>query len=305
MLTVRANSLENHDYGRKRRYAVGEKSCLSRHGTLIGCIGSQIVRVLYSDESGLGSKATEPIVVVAAIMMNMDKHWSKVESELSDVLADTPKNLLHEGRELKGALLYSAVRKKIRKASEILIRTLAVVENCRIPVFYGAADRKGHEDWGLHRLAQPKKQATADDDAFDSCLTRVDTFAHAELAADEQILWISDHSDKKRERRTKFGLDWAKFLKARNWDMTGLSQALGKEPQPLRIADTIYFGHSHESLALQLADVCCSTITFWLLETLYNWRPCAGRYYEIIRKRVMSGDFPPLYYPNNLTQNAR
>ena len=37
------------------------------------------------------------------------------------------------------------------------------------------------------------------------------------------------------------------------------------DPRALQVIDTIYFGASHDSLALQLADVCCAVITQYLL----------------------------------------
>jgi len=53
--------------------------------------------------------------------------------------------------------------------------------------------------------------------------------------------------------------------------------------RPLRVIDTIYFGDLHESLALQLADVCCSTITRHLLG-----EPEAEPFYNIIRQQVIT-----------------
>jgi hypothetical protein len=44
----------------------------------------------------------------------------------------------------------------------------------------------------------------------------------------------------------------------------------GTDPQRVpyaptsHIVDTVYFGNSEESRAIQLADVCCATITRWL-----------------------------------------
>jgi Protein of unknown function (DUF3800) len=52
---------------------------------------------------------------------------------------------------------------------------------------------------------------------------------------------------------------------------------------PLPVIDTIYFGESHESLALQLADVCCTTITQHLLG-----RDDAEPFYNLIRSQVIT-----------------
>ena len=64
---------------------------------------------------------------------------------------------------------------------------------------------------------------------------------------------------------------------------------------PSRIADTVYFGSSHESIALQLADVCCSTITLHLLERDYNRTPTVGPYYEIIRESILNQGAPVMF----------
>ncbi len=142
----------------------------------------------------------------------------------------------------------------------------------------------------------PKIQTTAHDVAFDSCLARVDAFAGAALPKNERVLWIHDHrGSTQQERQTKTGLYWAQFLAQGDWDPINLTQAHGHQ-EPVRVADSVYFGHSHESLALQLADVCCSTISNQLLQTLYGHkRQYAARYYAIIQRRVMNDGVAPQY----------
>lgn len=266
-------------------------------------VGTQAVRVAYSDESGVGSKKDEPLTVVTAIVMNMDKCWPTVESELKKIISDTPKSLVHEDRELKGSLLYSAARKDIPEACqarESLARTLAITVNEGIPIFYGAVDREGYDRSLPQDERKREKLATSADVAFDACLARVDNFARAD---DEQILWIADHSDPTRERKTKVGLLWTRFLKDMGWDPLTYQHVTPKY-ESVRIADAIYFGHSHESLALQLADVCCSTVTLHLLETYYGWRPCAEPFYRLIQLQVMNGG-PALFMSQNLAKGGR
>jgi Protein of unknown function (DUF3800) len=54
---------------------------------------------------------------------------------------------------------------------------------------------------------------------------------------------------------------------------------------PLHVVDTIYFGDSHESLALQLADVCCATISQHL-----SGNPDAEPFYSLIRSQIVTDD---------------
>jgi hypothetical protein len=77
-------------------------------GTLTADLGDVRVRVVYSDES-----ESERIVVITALIMNMDEHWANVESELVRIKAETPKSLLYRNQEFKGSILYGAVRRAI------------------------------------------------------------------------------------------------------------------------------------------------------------------------------------------------
>ncbi len=283
----------------------------SRRGSIIGIWGfrpGEAVRVAYSDESGAGSKEKEPIAVVTAIVINMDEDWSSIESDLSKIRRETPANLLHKGKEFKGQLLYSAVRKNIDKARDVLCRVLAVANPTLI--YYGAIDRDGYDthversrahvaqNVGRDEATERATTTTSLDAAFDNCLARVNRAARG---WHEQILWISDHQDSadakrsRREEQTKTGLAWTRFLASLGHDPVTLKYI--KEKEPVRIADTIYFGHSEESLALQLADVCCSTVTLQLLETFYGWRPCVAPFYDLIRLAVVNDGSPPLFRP--------
>jgi hypothetical protein len=64
------------------------------------------------------------------------------------------------------------------------------------------------------------------------------------------------------------------------------------------IIDTIYFGNSQESRALQLADVCCSTITRHL-----RGDPIATRYYKLLLKQMILADRPQFENVENVEQD--
>jgi hypothetical protein len=79
-------------------------------GSFAGRLGAEWVHVVYSDESGMGDESDEPIVVVTAIMLNMDSQWAPTSMALSAVVHHIPKGLLvrKTGRlpELKGTRLF-------------------------------------------------------------------------------------------------------------------------------------------------------------------------------------------------------
>jgi Protein of unknown function (DUF3800) len=214
------------------------------------------VLVVYSDESGMGSKKDEPITVITAIVLDMDRQWEPVSTAFETIKAATPKRLLDKGREIKGKLLYSAVRKRIPEANKSLTELLKIIVAHRIPVFYSAIDRKGFENYReIIKITEREKTMTAYDKAFEDCLALIDDSIRT--FTNEAVLWITDGSDREREDATKTLLAHHRFRETADVLLGRYTVLKGGRTT---IADTIYFGHSHESAALQLADVCCSTI---------------------------------------------
>jgi hypothetical protein len=293
MLTVIPKRLENRDDSRRGTGEPTNKRCLwPRQGYLIGrtCEGVT-VRVVYSDESGVGGIEKEPITVVTAIVINMDRNWNEIEDELHTIRLSTLPQLLENKRSLKGRLLYSAPRKNIPEAADanaILKRILALPVKYGIAIFYGAVDRKGllnyqsRNDVNLDK----EKRASSYDVAFSECLRRLDTAATS--FTNERILWIADRSDKEREPATRTNLTYYRFDQEVQPEIDGIARP------KVAVADTIYFGHSAESVALQLADVCCSTITLCLLEKFYRWDYFATDFYQIIKRNVVNDGAPVL-----------
>ncbi len=274
-------------------------------GSLLGIINADgrptVVRVVYSDESGVGD-GKEPITVVTGIVINMDKVWEEVQERLEDILQKTPNILLEEKRKtfvLKGRLLYSILRKRrtlpelATGAETLLHRVLAIPVDCCISIFYGAIDRKKYERSEKKRgLSEREKKAigqdaTTYDLAFDQCLRKVENIARS--FTNEKILWIAEQSDKQREPSTRM-LHRVHGLRV---ESDGESPNLNR-PHQSPIADTIYFGDPIASVALQLADVICSTVTLYLLEKHYRWRPVATPFYKFIEGNVIEATPPML-----------
>jgi hypothetical protein len=279
--------------------ATMEPCCRGRIASIVA--GDVVMRIVFSDESGVGSKKNEPITVVTAIVLNMDRQWEPVSASLSAVRREVRKknkNLLEKGRALKGKLLYSAIRKGLPEADRILREVLQVIVDQKILVFYGAVDRATFDDYrGILKFTERERGMTAFDKAFEACFSVVDRAVRT--FTNEQILWIADRSDKERESATKTSL----FYHRLNEMAMPAGYVAGQMGAPLetgesRIADTVYFGSSAESVALQLADICCSTVTLHLLEQNYDWSPVVGPYYEIIRDSILNNGAPVLYPPS-------
>jgi uncharacterized protein DUF3800 len=277
---------------------------------LIAFVG-EVLRVVYSDESGTGDEK-QPITVVTALLLNIDSQWEPVERNLSGLKAITPPKLLRgtgetqalyapgQGRELKGSLLFKGLRGKIRgvapsKAAEILTDILSVVTRHRIRLFHGAIDRAGRAEWNRNHGFSESIQ-TDQEAAFDECLRRLDGFVHTFMPK-ERELWIADKSG--FEKSMKHGLQFFQWAQAIDTDrlrellavlrgkesarsLADLGLALRNE-QPSHVIDTIYFGDSHESLALQLADVCCATIAQYL-----RGKDDAEPFYNLISRQVIT-----------------
>jgi hypothetical protein len=272
--------------------------CNNRRGILSGKWGSTVVKVVYSDESGVGSQ-DELLTVVAAIIVNMDEQWHLIEPALIKVRQSLPPNLLEDGRAIKGRLLYGALRKEItetRAAREALASILGLTANLKVPIYFGAVERKGFAEYHARvRKTDYEQEMTAYDVAFEQCLTNVDQTIST-LLPKERLLWIADRSDKQREPSTKTTLEMYRLLRQKHRLTRRI--AAQKDDAPLIadhaicVADTIYFGNSKESAALQLVDVCCSTITLHLLETWYRRNPVAQDFYEIIRPQIINEAMP-------------
>ena len=295
MLTVIPKRLENLEDGRSDARELADKRGLSAFGLNLDyavlaypergylvartCRGL-IVRVVYSDESGVGNIDKEPITVVTAIVINMDRDWKKIESDLRKVQAETPFQLLENQKILKGRLLYSALRKGDSAAEQALKEILAIPVRYRCAIFHGAVDRKGLLNYQqTPNISDVERSASSYTLAFSECLATLDNMANT--FTDERLLWIAERSDKEREPATKEALQYYRWKQ-------GL-KVLDDHPddQPLSvIADTVYFGNPTDSLALQLADVCCSTITNYLLEQFYGRDYCVTDFYERIRQNV-------------------
>jgi len=268
---------------------------IGEHRSFLVRTGESLVRVVYSDESGLGgSIEKEPVTVVTAIMLNMESQWEPVERDLSVIHNDVllkDRRLLRDGWEIHGKELFKAVRRHDEKAKNALSLILNIPNIHSVPIFYGAVDRAGFNalpDDSLPIIKRGRRNS-AYDLAFHLCVRRVETYIQTTLPKRERALWIAEHSG--YEKSLKHTLEWAQATEVvpMEGEIVDVVRTV-----PTRFVDTVYFGDSEDSLALQLADVCCFTITRFLLEQHYGFQPqIAEPYYEIIRSQIVNDGTPP------------
>lgn len=249
------------------------------------------MRVIYSDESGLGSIQDEPVTVVTAIMLNMESQWEPVERDLFTIQNLIPPRLLKHGYELHGKKLFNGVRRKDLDAEKSLPLILRVPDVHCVPIFYGAVDRAGFAALPDAETKVRNQRQSAYDMAFHSCVRRVETYVRTTLPKTERVLWIAEHSG--YEKNLKFTLGWAQATE--NITIEDESIEIVRKT-PTRFVDTVYFGDSGDSLALQLADVCCCAITHFLLERYYGCQPqIVEPYYRILQGQIVNDGTAPLF----------
>jgi len=232
------------------------------------------VRVAFSDESGTGNQEEERNTVVAAIMLNVDQQQPELEADLEELLR--AQEIDPTKYELKGTRLARDIRaarthpseeheRRARAAKAIWQGTLALLYQHKVPIFAAAYNRPGYE-YFCNQLSEPPSaeppstsQSTAYTSAFGDCLMQVDRYVNTTMPA-EQVLWISDKAVE--ENNLKNVLKATRILLGRI-PLSEIDPSL-PEPHIAHIRPPIYFGHSHESRPLQVADLCATTLAYHL-----------------------------------------
>jgi hypothetical protein len=287
MLTVKPQTRQNLAHGWHHRQCGDDKARLPKRR-------SEIVRVVYSDETGLGSRKDEPITVATAILLNMDTQWDQLEAAIDASLSKAMPVERAKRYEIKGKKLFYDVGKKRPLSEQLLIDLLLIAEQHKIPISFAAVDRAGYQE-----VFDDSSDKRVYGLAFYECARHIDEYTHLEIPK-EKLLWIADKS--KAELRLKEGLadfrarqlmDMEQILNAiggKGWTQTAASvKAFFTEPHIAHLADTIYFGDSKESRALQLADVYSSTITRAL-----NGDRLGRTFYSLIRPQIIR-PMPPMF----------
>ncbi len=222
-------------------------------------------------------------------MLNLDSQWPQLPEDIDFTLAQQIPNPV--SLELKGARLYRQIRRGLRlsdnedetdrsyEASHAFHCCFTALIRHGVPVFGAAVDRmafKQLQEKGQFADLNPYSIA------FGECLRQIDNYAHTMLPR-EQILWIADRAGH-YEASMK---DVLRAMRETQKALGGMPPPGFSEPRVSHISDTIYFGNSHESRMLQLADLCATTLAFHLRQEAY-----AERHYEQMRPQLVNEVLP-------------
>ena len=206
--------------------------------------GKPVVYLAFSDETGTGDIQTQPIIVVAAVTINPDTQWNDVHSHMNRLVETLVPENQRENFEFHASKLFGKLK---RGNNEALLRGLLQIPvQHRLSVTYGAIDRKGFIDQiGPTRCTSAKEQIKVMQSmAFSVCALKIDNWMR-QFAPKEKLLWIADNTTS--DELMKHGLKlWQKDAMFADIPTSKFEHVM----------DTIYFGHSHQSRGLQLADAC-------------------------------------------------
>lgn len=246
------------------------------------------MRVVFSDESGTGDK-DDPLTVVAAMLVDADVQWEPFTKDFRMAAIQVPEDqrqfvLEREMHEVKGDRLFRALRRRPECYAGTLLREIAKLPaRHRVPIFYGAVDRAAiARKKEVHRdeLFLDQKTDIHLDAAFRECIEQVERWSW-ESSAQERLVWIAD--DPARHVRTVASA-------SRLLDFVRITNLDREVNRTSRVIDTIFFGHSRDSHALQIVDVLTSIIRERLLD-----RDDARPFYEELQPMIVDEGRPISY----------
>ncbi len=230
----------------------------------------------FSDESGCGDLQVEPILVVAAFVINPDTAWNDVTCDMASAVKDWVQKERQRNFEFKARELFSHLDRPGNKA---MVTALAKIPaNRYLTVYYGAVHRQGFIDRASkllvggsypHKLKPDDWLELTQALAFSLCATRLEA-AFRQFLPEEKVLWIADN--------VKAANSMATCL--RRYQGTPLISGM-EGTQLEHIADTIFFGDSKTSGMLQLADFFNYVISGWLMK-----KPKVLPYFELMKHQT-------------------
>jgi hypothetical protein len=256
---------------------------------IVGVLDKEVVRVVYSDESAVGGMSG--LMLVSAILLNMDSQWMPVRDSIEAAVEETYGNV--DRFVIKGKSIYHQIEHGEKKAKELMERLMAIPKQHLVPIWYGAVDRDGfkYQMENIHIDSTFRERDRPFMFALEACMSSVDTWVHSTLP-EHQVIWIHDEGSlNERARETLRGFRWLR--KESDWAQFE-PEVIMPEAHVSHIADMIYFGDDKASRLLQLADACANTI----VRSLRN-DPIATPYYAVLQSQVQNHGARPWY------ENAR
>jgi len=279
--------------------------------------GKSNMRVIFSDECGMSGK--DPLTVVTAILLNLDNQYEPLLKGIDEALITAFHDVGKATEcEIKGDRLIDDLcsgREKAKYAEQLVPALLSLPFKHQFPIFYGAVDNKqfkaNEEHYKALRESFRKilRKSPRISVSFGDCLRRVNTYV-ATAYPGEKYLWIHDQGGPIFSA-SHFEVEFYRVQEIIRTHLAGngqqgISYGGGRAgftlPTPsIPIVDTVYFGDSANSRLLQLADLCCTTVTAHLLST-YGYinsaekKACLASFYPLIKPQVINDGTSPIFY---------
>jgi Protein of unknown function (DUF3800) len=227
------------------------------------------VKVIYIDEAG--SSNNEPVFTWASVIIK-DWQWLKVE-RLAKEIAETlvPEQLrpdfeFHACDIFNGSNAWSQWRNNVGKELrfEILKRLIGLIRRNRLPIIQCSWVKNGERDRDIIKLRQGL--------AFSVCVDSVERWFQEKAKTDVGMLVADVQGQRKDEAIFKQEIRRARTV-----------SRLSRKPALRHIVDTIHFAGSHESIGLQLADICA-----FFIKRHYRAHPAdeAEPFYDLLQPYI-------------------
>lgn len=228
--------------------------------------GNKIVRLIYADESGIS--ATDPMCVVAGVIVDADSQWIPVTTHIKELVCEfipieDQFNFSFHAKEVfggTGKVFQDRAKYPLKLRCEILRRLLEVPNRFHLPVAYGCLDKRVERQRPVEKEKPHEREAFDHAIAFSFCAVAAESFMR-DYADPREIATM--HSENNATTRDMVRLA-RRSLAGRT--KLNLAERMGEHAQrylPIsRIVDEVSFFEKDDAFLLQLADVCAVLLRF-------------------------------------------
>lgn len=255
-------------------------------------LGQQLVRITYLDEAGVSNQHEEPYLVVAGIIIEPDRSYTRVEAYLRELREQyfpdgegLPDEALAYGRPFifhakdvwHGSGAFPREKWPLQKRMKIFNDLSKIPRDFNLPIVWGAIDRNKHwesENFKTRRDADKRAHGLA----FFLAARRVDQWMREQAPTEFTLLFAEDRAEVKQYIDTAHAIYTDR--ETYTWDHSDAFHSL-------HIIEPVSFVRKAQSPILQIADHCAFIIKRKLQGCKYV-RP----YYSNIRPKLWSDMSP-------------
>jgi hypothetical protein len=226
---------------------------------------NNLVRLVYTDEAGIGDERQEPFTVVAAVPINGDTQWRAIDADIVDLRKDhhVPAHV-----ELKACHIFwgTDAFKSWKREDRVKLQRdfLLVLDRYKLKIFYGGIER-AHFKQILAPIPPSEVDQQPQDIAFLMAMGDFENYLCGDSPGEVGAV-IADNSD--RENVFKESLSDYRKRPLRGIYNTKFNHLI--EP--------VLFTDSKESWGIQFADHCAYFIKRHLME-----KSDSEEYYNLIK----------------------